>query len=40
MDDRYPIKTQEALRASLVLTVARRHPQITPIHLLPPSSYM
>ena len=32
--DRFTIKTQEALRAGLALAHARRHSQITPIHLL------
>jgi ATP-dependent Clp protease ATP-binding subunit ClpB len=32
--DRFTIKTQEALQAALALAHARRHSQITPLHLL------
>ena len=32
--DRFTIKTREALEAALALARARRHPQITPAHLL------
>ncbi|MDP2712776.1 MAG: Clp protease N-terminal domain-containing protein, partial [Solirubrobacteraceae bacterium] len=32
--DRFTIKTQEALQAALALAPARRHSQITPLHLL------
>src|SRR4051794_24785444 len=32
--DRFTIKTQEALQAALSLAPARRHAQVTPLHLL------
>ncbi len=32
--DRFTIKTQEALQAALAIAPARRHAQVTPIHLL------
>src|ERR1700710_2575585 len=32
--DRFTIKTQEALQAALALAPARRHAQVTPLHLL------
>ena len=32
--DRLTIKTQEALQAALALAPARRHSQVTPLHLL------
>ena len=32
--DRFTIKTQEALQAALALAPARRHSQVTPLHLL------
>ncbi|HEV2774126.1 MAG TPA: Clp protease N-terminal domain-containing protein, partial [Solirubrobacteraceae bacterium] len=32
--DRFTIKTQEALQAAIALAHARRHSQITPLHLL------